>query len=87
MTSEGSLEDLQRVVLMLQREQFRDQLNPLEFYDETEVKQLFRFERIHILRITSDMLELLRHPTGRNCALSSLQQLCIGLRYYATGCM
>ena len=72
----------------LRRERlFRGRLNPLEFYEETEVKQLFQFERIHILRITGDMLELLRHSTGRNCALSPLQQLCIGLRYYATGCM
>ena len=51
------------------------------------MKQLFRFERIHILRITGEMLELLRHLTGRNCALSPLQQLCVWLRYYATGCM
>ena len=63
----------------LRRERvFRDRLNPLEFYDEREVKKLFRFERVHILRIAGELREELQRPTGRNRALSPLQQLCIG---------
>ena len=66
---------------------FRARLNPLEFYDEREVKKLFHFEQVHILRIAGELREVLQRPTGRNRALSTLQQLCIGLRYFATGCM
>ena len=34
----------------LRRERlFRDQLNPLEKYDEVEIKMLFRFESVNIL--------------------------------------
>ena len=66
---------------------FRRRLNPLEFYDEREVKKLFRFERVHILRIAGELREMLKRPTGRNRALSPMQQLCIVLRYFATGCM
>ena len=57
----------------LRRERlFRDRMNPLEKYDEVEIKALFRFER---------------HTTGRNKALSPLHQVCIFLRFAATGCM
>lgn len=66
---------------------FKDHLNPLEVYNHQEIKDLFRFERENILNLVNSMLEDLRHPTGRNCALSPLQQVCIGLRFYATGCM
>ena len=34
---------------------FRDRLNPLEVYDEVEIKGLFRFQSEHILNITADL--------------------------------
>ena len=62
----------------LRRERvFLNRLNPFEFYDEREVKKLFRFERVHILRRAGELREVLQRPTGRNRALSRLQQLCI----------
>ena len=66
---------------------FRDRLNPLEKYDEVEIKMLFRFERVKILEITNDLRFVIEHRTGRNKALSSLHQVCIFLRFVATGCM
>ena len=39
----------------LRRERlFRDRMNPLEKYDDVEIKALFRFERHDILRISYD---------------------------------
>ena len=72
----------------LRRERlFRDGLNPLEVYDDLEARNLFRFERIHILSITGDLQEHLRRTTGRSRSLVPLQQVCIALRFYATGSM
>ena len=72
----------------LRRERkLRDRLNPLESYDHTEIKQLFRFESTSILQIT-DVLEIdLRRSTLRNKSLQPLQQVCLALRFYATGSM
>ena len=66
---------------------FRDRLNPLECYDDVEIKNLFRFQRENILQLTMLLSDHLEHQTGRSLALSPLQQLCITLRYYATGSM
>ena len=67
---------------------FRDRMNPLEKYDNVEIKALFRFERHNILRIKTDELRpMIQHMTGRNKALSPLHQVCIFLRFTATGCM
>jgi hypothetical protein len=72
----------------LRRERlFRDRLNPLEKYDEVEMKMLFRFERVNILQITNALRLVIEHRTGRNKALSPLHQVCIFLRFVATGCM
>ena len=62
----------------LRRERLlRDRLNPLEKYDDVEIKALFRFERHNILEITNDLRILIEHPTGRNKALSPLHQVCV----------
>ena len=72
----------------LRRERlFRDRMNPLEKYDEVEIKAPFRFERHNILRITDELRPMIQHTTGRNKALSPLHQVCIFLRFAATGCM
>ena len=42
----------------LRRERlYQDRLNPLEVYDEVEVKGLFRFQIEHIQNITAELLE------------------------------
>lgn len=72
----------------LRRERlYRDLVNPLEVYDEIEIKNLFRFQSPHILQITDDVKEHLQRNTGRSRALAPLQQVCVALRFYATGCM
>jgi hypothetical protein len=55
----------------LRRERlFRDRLNPLENYDDVEVKKLFRFERPNIIHICRASLE---HHTGRSLPLTTIQ--------------
>ena len=72
----------------LRRERLlRDRLNPLEKYDDVEIKALFRFERHNILQITNDLRLVIEHTTGCNKALSPLHQVCVFLRFAATGCM
>ena len=47
---------LQRNQGNLRRERlFRDRLNPLEVYDDTEMHSLFRFQRCHIIYIVQDV--------------------------------
>ena len=66
----------------LRRERLlRDRLNPLEKYDGVEIKMLFRFERVNILRLIDELREEIKHRTGRNKALSPLHQVCIFLRF------
>ena len=72
----------------LRRERlFGDRLNPLEQYDDVEVKKIFRFERANVLKLVDLLAPHIHHQTGRSLALSPLQQVCVTLRYYATGCM
>ena len=72
----------------LRRERlFRDRLNPLEVYDEVEIKDLFRFRRCNIIAITDAVRPHLQHKNGRGRALTPIQQVCVALWYYATGSM
>ena len=73
------------VRMALRRERlYRDVSNPPEVYDEVEIKNLFRFERVHIISITEDVNEYLQRVTHRSRALAPLQQVCIALRCYAS---
>ena len=55
----------------LRRERlYRDWGNPLEVYDEIEIKNLFRFQSPHINQITEDVQEHLQRNTGRSRALA-----------------
>ena len=72
----------------LRRERlFRDRLNPLDKYDSVEIKKLFRFEMPNINQIVDDLRLHIMHPTSRNKVLSPLHQVCIVLRFFATGSM
>ena len=79
---------LQRNRRYLRRERlFRDRLNPLEVFDDTEIRSLFRFQRCHIISIVEDVRPHLEVGTGRGRSLAPLQQICIALRFYATWSM
>lgn len=79
---------LQRNRRNLRRERlFRDRLNPLEVYDDNEIRSLFRFQRCHITSIVEDVRPHLEVGSGRGRSLAPLRQVCIALRFYATGCM
>lgn len=70
----------------LRRERlYRDPTNPLEKYDDLEIKNLFRFQRNSILNIVRDLQPHLRGPTVSS--VPALLQVCIALRFYGTGCM
>lgn len=72
----------------LRRERlYRDHSNPLEKYDDSEIKKLFRFERENIHNIVNQLNVSLRRATGRSCSLPPLLQVCIALRFYGTGSM
>ena len=72
----------------LRRERlYRDRMNPLQRYDNVEIKRLFRFERVNISQITNNLQHIIEHSSNRNNALSPLHQVCVALRFYATGCM
>ena len=66
---------------------YRDRGNPLEVYDEIDIKNLFCFQSPHIIQITEDVQEHLQRNTGRSRALAPLQQVCVALRFYATDYM
>ena len=79
---------LQRNRRNIRRERlFRDRLNPLEVYDDTEIRSLFRLQRCHIVSIVQDVRSHLEVGSGRGRSLAPLQQVCIALRFYAPGCM
>ena len=65
----------------------RDRLNPMEIYDDLELKKLFRFERPNLYTIIARLHTRLSHRTGNHGALTSLQQTLLTLRFYATGPM
>ena len=44
---------------------YRDVFNPLEMYDEVEIKKLYRFERVHIISTTEDVNEYLQRVTAK----------------------
>lgn len=73
----------------LRRERlFRDRLHPLEFYDDVEIKRLFRFERHNLCRIIDDLTPALEYPSAvLNKCLNPSLQVCVAVRFYATGSM
>ena len=64
---------------------FRDRRNPLDIYNDEDLRKRYRFSREGILMITDIIAADIEHPTRRNCALPPYQQVLIALQYYATG--
>ena len=65
----------------------RDTMNPMDIYDDIELKRLFRFERQNLHTIIGRVHSRLARLTGNHGALTSLQQTLVTLRFYATGSM
>lgn len=63
----------------------RDRLHPFDQYDDVDLFSRFRFRRAELRRITDLLAVDLQHDTDRNGALSPSLQVCVALRYFATG--
>ncbi len=65
---------------------FKDRSNPLEVLSEKELFEKLRFPRHAIQQLAFDLEEQLRPETSRNCSIPPLLQICLALRFFATGC-
>ena len=59
--------------------------NPLEEFDEEEFRKRFRLRKDSVIRLSNILKGSLQHQTRRGLPLSSMQQLLVALRCYATG--
>ena len=64
---------------------FRDRSNPLDAYSNKDLYDRCRFDKDGLIYLDELLGEDLRHPTRRSCALSSLQQIFIALRFLSSG--
>ena len=64
---------------------FRDRLNPLDIFDDTELYSRFRFDREGIMMIIDLLDAELSHLTQQNHALPTSLQVFIAFRCYASG--
>ena len=60
---------------------FRDRLEPLNRYDDVELRNLFRFERRNLVTLINLVDEKLTRRTYRNVSINSTLQVCITLSY------
>ena len=63
---------------------FRDRSDPLEFYDDLELMQRYRFSRSAILGITEIIVDHL-NSTDRSHAAHPHVQVCVALQFFASG--
>ena len=68
------------------RRKIRDRLNPMEFYENSEFSQRYRFTKESVICLNGKVGPAIKHQSERNFAVPPLQQLLIALRFYATGC-
>ncbi len=59
----------------------------MDIYDDVDIYAHLRFKREGILRITGLIASDIQHETDRNGVLSPSLQVCVALRYFATGSM
>ena len=62
---------------------FRDRLDPMGEYDDSEFKARYRLEKEAVLMLL-ELIENELQTSGRNRALSPLDQLLLTLRFFAT---
>lgn len=85
-SSSSSDEELLQLINMLPRpEIYRQPINPMEFYNDTDFKMPYRFSKIavqHMLDIFN--LQNFEPATNRNFPVTAMTQL-LTLRFFATG--
>lgn len=64
---------------------FRDRNNPLDIYNDQELVERLRFPRETILMLASRLENAIHPPTERNHSIPAVLQVCVALRFYATG--
>ena len=64
---------------------FRDRKNPLDFFNDEEIRLRYRLDREMIHRLCELLNDDLSRPTKRSQSLSVSLQVMTALRYYATG--
>lgn len=64
---------------------FRDRSNPVDVYSDKELYDRCRFDKNGLIYLDELIGEDLQHPTRRSCALSSLNQIFITLRFLSSG--
>ena len=64
---------------------FRDRNYPLEIYNDEEMYERYRFTRRGVMRLIDLLAADLDRPTRRSQAIDGRLQICIALRFYATG--
>ncbi|XP_052761883.1 putative nuclease HARBI1 [Mya arenaria] len=52
---------------------------------DKELRAKYRFGKEGLQFLNDQLEERLRRPTGKGCAMDPAEQVCIALRYYATG--
>ena len=63
---------------------FRDRSHPLDIYDDVDFYQRFRFRRNDFLQLVDEVGDRLEIANRGHTVIPSLQ-LCVALRFYATG--
>ena len=64
---------------------FRDRTHPLEEYDDDLVYKKFRFHRQFIFELVEEVSQDIEFTLPRKESLTPVLQVCLALRFYATG--
>ncbi|CAI6369322.1 unnamed protein product [Macrosiphum euphorbiae] len=64
---------------------FRERKNYFELLDEVEFQKRFRLKKRTVKMILEELQDQIKYPTNRNNAISSMTQLLLTLRFFATG--
>lgn len=64
---------------------FRDRNNPIDLYNDQELVERLRFPRETILMLVGKLEETIQPTTERNHSIPAVLQVCVALRFYATG--
>lgn len=71
----------------IRRRVLRDRIHPFDAFDDFDLYSRYRFSRDKIMRITDMLAPVMEHQTALKGALPPSLQVCIALRYFATGSM
>ena len=79
------LQQLQQRQYIRRERVFRDRQNPLDAYNDEEIRERYRLSRQLIMDLYDVIGEDLEPSTNRNHAIPGMLQIFIALRYYACG--